>query len=150
MDHPRQGFKYVDAKDLDESGTQFDGVDVEGSDGEKLGEVEGFIIDVTQRRPRHVAVSAGWFFHKHFLLPIGHVTLHEGETKLRADLTRERVNRFPGFDKDRFEQLTDEELEQLDRTLASASATDDARGGELDRHYQTPDWWKPSFYSVPS
>ena len=55
-------FQICDAKDLDESGTQFDGVDVEGSDGEKLGEVEGFIIDVTGRRPRHVAVSAGWFF----------------------------------------------------------------------------------------
>jgi len=135
----------VDAKDLDESGMKFDGLDVEGSDGEKLGEVEGFIIDVAARRPRHVAVSAGWFFHKHFLLPIGHVTLEEGGTKLRADLTKERANRFPGFDKDQFEQLTTEELEQLDRTLASASA-DEGLGGELDRHYQTPDWWQTSFY----
>jgi len=135
----------VDAKDLDESGMKFDGLDVEGSDGEKLGEVEGFIIDVAARRPRHVAVSAGWFFHKHFLLPIGHVTLREGGTKLRADLTKERANRFPGFDKDQFEQLTTEELEQLDRTLASASA-DEGLGGELDRHYQTPDWWQTSFY----
>jgi len=150
MDHPRQGFRYVDAKDLDESGTKFDGVEVEGSDGEKLGEVEGFIIDVAARRPRHVAVSAGWFFHKHFLLPIGHVTLQEGGTKLRADLTKERANRFPGFDKDHFEQLTDEELEQLDRTLASASATDESLGGDFDRHYQTPEWWQSSFYSGPS
>ena len=91
MDHPRQGFRYVDAKDLDESGMKFDGVEVEGSDGEKLGEVEGFIIDVVARRPRHVAVAAGWFFHKHFLLPIGHVTLQEGGTKLRADLTKVRA-----------------------------------------------------------
>jgi len=135
----------VDAKDLDESGMKFDGLDVEGSDGEKLGEGEGSIIDVAARRPRHVAVSAGWFFHKHFLLPIGHVTLQEGGTKLRADLTKERANRFPGFDKDQFEHLTTEELEQLDRTLASASA-DEGLGGELDRHYQTPDWWQTSFY----
>jgi len=148
MDHPRHGFRYVDAKDLDESGTKFDGVEVEGSDGEKLGEVEGFIVDVAAGVPRHVAVSAGWFLHKHFLLPIGHVTLQDGGTKLRADLTKERVNRFPGFDKDEFEQLTEEELEQLDRTLASAA--DDSFGAEFDRHYHTPDWWQSSFYSAPS
>jgi len=150
MDHPRAGFRYVDAKDLDESATRFDGVDVEGSDGEKLGEVEGFIIDVAECRPRHVAVSAGWFFHKHFLLPIGHVALHEDGTKLRADLTKERVNRFPGFDKNEFQQLSEAELEQLDRTLATASAADEGHLGGVDRHYETPDWWKTSFYNVPA
>lgn len=150
MDHPRAGFRYVDAKDLDQSATKFDGVEVEGSDGNKLGDVEGFIVDVAEGRPRHVAVAAGWFFHKHFLLPIGHVALDEHGTKLRADLTKERVNRFPGFDKDRFDQLTSEELEQLDRTLAIAAAAAEDGEGDLDSHYRTPDWWERTFYNVPA
>jgi hypothetical protein len=150
MDHPRSGYRYLDAKDLNDSATKFDGIEVQGSDGEKLGDVEGFVVDTAEGRPRHVAVAAGWFFHKHFLIPIGHVGLNEDGTKLRADLTKERVNRFPGFDKDRFQQLTTEELEQLDRTLATAAATDEGRAGDFDRHYDTPGWWKASFYVVES
>ena len=93
-----------------------DGIEVDGTDGEKLGDVEGFVIDVMTGRPRHVAVRAGWLFHKHFLLPIGHVRLREDRSKPIADVTRERVDRFPGFDKDEFEQLTADQLRQFDET----------------------------------
>jgi uncharacterized protein YrrD len=75
MDHPRPELKYVAAQDLDARSQKLDGAEVIGLDGEKLETVEGFIIDSREGRPRHVAVGAGWFIHKHFLLPIGHVSL---------------------------------------------------------------------------
>jgi sporulation protein YlmC with PRC-barrel domain len=150
MDHPRPDLKYVNAKDLDESAMKFDGMEVEDLNGEKLGKVEGFIIDVVEGRPRHIAVSAGWFLHKHFLLPIGHAVLSGDGTKLIADVTKERVNRFPGFHKEHFVQLTAEELKQLDETLAAACAAGDAEAGDFDSHYRTPDWWEITFYRVPA
>jgi len=133
----------VDAKDLDQNAMKFDGIEVQGSDGEKLGDVEGFIVDA-EGRPRHVAVSAGWFFHKHFLLPIDHVGMDDGGTKLRADLTKERVNRFPGFDKDQFDRLGAEELEELDQRLATAAGTTDIGSGDGAGQYRTPRWWQAS------
>jgi len=114
MDHPLPGLKYVAAKDLDGSGISLAGLDVNGVDGEKLGEVEGFVMDVAQGRPRHVAVGAGWFMHKHFLLPIGHVSRSADGTTLVADIGKDRVERFPGFDKSEFERLGPEQLTQLD------------------------------------
>ncbi|MCU1381430.1 MAG: hypothetical protein JWL71_127 [Acidobacteria bacterium] len=144
MDHPLPGLKYVDANDLDDSGMKFAGIEVDGVDGEKLGEVEGFVMDVVEGRPRHIAVGAGWFMHKHFLLPIGHATLDAGGTKLVADLTKERVKRFPGFDKSEFERLDAGQLAQLDATLAAACATDTGGGSSVDDHYQVPGWWKTS------
>src|SRR4051812_30739857 len=54
MDRPLGGLKFVDAKDLDDSGTAFAGVPVTDANGEQLGEVEGFIMDVRNGIPRHV------------------------------------------------------------------------------------------------
>ena len=70
MDHPRPWMKFVDVKDLDAE-AKFGEMEVLSSDGEKLGRLDGFIIDETSARPYHVVVSAGhWFTHKHFLVPI--------------------------------------------------------------------------------
>lgn len=139
MDHPIPGLKYVEAKDLDDSGTKFAGMDVTGVDGEKLGEVEGFVMNVRDGSPRHVVVRAGWFIHKHFLLPIGHVTAAAGGLTLIGDVTKERVKRFPGFDKSEFEKLGAEELTRLDATMAEAWAEG---GPDVEAHYRVPGWWK--------
>ena len=142
MDHPLPGLKYVAAKGFDASGLTFDSVDVSGADGEKLGDVEGFIMDVPNGRPRHLVVSAGWFIHKHFLLPIGHVNLKPGTTNLVTDVTKERVNNFPGFDKDEFEKLGADELIQLDAKMVAPWETGGGGGAPRpDQHYEVPDWW---------
>src|SRR3954462_9912502 len=144
MDHPLPGLKYVDANDLDDSGMKFAGVEVDGVDGEKLGEVEGFVMDVAEGRPRHIAVGAGWFMHKPFLLPIGHATLDQGGKKLVADVTKERVKRFPGVDKSESERLNSRQPPQPDATMAPACAADNGSSSRLDDHYQVPGWWKTS------
>jgi hypothetical protein len=151
MDHTRQELKFVSAKDLGDSGPALAGLPVNGSDGQKLGEVEGFIIDVAQARPRHVVVSAGWFIHKHFLLPIGHAALNADATALVADITKDRVKRFPGFSKSEFEKLSRADLERLDNTIAAAY--DDSNSVsmvELEIHYRLPDWWRSTYYRVPA
>ena len=59
MDHPRPGLRYVDASDLDNSEFHFDGMEVKGLDHEKLGKVDGFIIDKSSGHPYYVAVECG-------------------------------------------------------------------------------------------
>ena len=150
MDHPRPGFKYVAATDLDDSGMAFSGLEVDGLDGEKLGEVEGFVMDVVHGCPRHVAVGAGWFIHKHFLLPIGHVSRSNDGKKLIADITKERVEQFPGFDKSEFERLDPDQLAQLDATMAAACRNDQSSAAALDDHYRVPSWWKTPSAADPA
>ncbi len=149
MDHPRYGFRYVDAKDLDDSCKEFVGLAVNGSDGNKLGNVEGFVIDLAEGIPRHVAVEAGWFIHKHFLLPIGHVTLAADGQSLVADINAERVKRFPGFDKSEFDKLTREDVARLDHVLASAcEGVQLSADSDLGTHYKTPGWWRSTTYQA--
>src|SRR5205085_1415968 len=88
MDHPRPGLRYVDAGHLDNSQIAFDGMEVTGFDKEKLGKVDGFIIDQSSARPYYVVVNAGgWFKSKYFLLPIGYVGLERSEKTLVADVS---------------------------------------------------------------
>ena len=146
--------RYVDAKELDDTATKLRGLEVDSVNGEKLGKVEGFIIDANSGRPYHVVVgSGGWFKHKHFLLPIGHVALSSArDRRWSTDLTKDRVERFPGFDKDEFKQLSDADLKRLDNddVCRCAARTRWWRSTwsswETAPHLRSPTWWEADFY----
>ena len=156
MDHPRPWLRYVEADDLECRAGDFklDGMEVDGADGQKLGKVNGFIVDSATGRPYYVAVDAGgWFKSKLFLVPIGHVAMNRGEKRLMAELTRDRVHNFPGFDPDEFQKLSETDLARMDEQIVAAccpSQTID-RAAPTTRfeqwpHYKSPDWWSADFY----
>jgi hypothetical protein len=154
MDHPRPWLRYVDADDLDDSTLDFDGLKVESTTGDKLGQVDGFIIDVSSARPYYVVVDAGgWFTSKYFLLPVGHVTLDSAGPRLVADVGKDRVQRYPGFDRGEFEKLTDDELNRMDAQMMSACCPSEAVIVDVSTsrfdsrpHYRAPSWWDADFY----
>ena len=140
MDHPKPELKYVGARFLNGTAARLDGADVLSEDGGNLGSVDGFVVDVRLGRPRYVVVEAGWFIHKHFLLPIGHVTLSPDSTSLTADISKDRVEGFPGFDKAEFQKLDGDQLYELDRMMATLTAGHDVV--DLDEHYRVPEKWE--------
>ncbi len=154
MDHPRPWLRYVDADDLDDSTIDFDGMNVEGTTGEKLGDVDGFIIDVSSARPYYVVVDGGgWFKSKFFLLPVGHVGLDGTNRKLVADVGKDRVERYPGFDRGEFEKLTDDELNRMDDQMMAACCPSETVAATVatarfatSAHYRAPSWWDADFY----
>jgi PRC-barrel domain protein len=153
MDHPKPWLRYVDAKDLQDADKtlKFHGMEVDDSAGKKLGKLEGFIIDVSTGRPFHGVVDAGhWFKHKHVLLAVGHVMLDATGQRMIADISQERVSRFPGFDKREFEKLSKDELRDMARTMAlECGCPDDAIVAiewETWDDYAYPSWWDASFY----
>jgi hypothetical protein len=146
--------RYVDADDLDDSAVDFDGMNVESQAGEKLGDVDGFIVDINSARPLYVVVDAGgWFTSKYFLLPVGHVGLDTAAKKMVADVARDRVAKFPGFDRDEFSKLSDGELNRMDERMIAVCCPDElvdrsTMGERYDRwtHYRNPTWWDASYY----
>jgi len=150
MDHPRPNLRYVDAKDLDDTATRLRGLRVDSIGNEQLGKLEGFIIDGNTGRPYHVVVgSGGWLKHKHFLLPIGHVSLSSTSDRLIADVAKDRVERFPGFDKDEFKTMSEADLKRVDEPTIAVCCPDvsavDVAGWEAT-HYAYPTWWQADYY----
>ena len=151
MDHPLPWLRYLDADALSGQSVDFDGMDVESPTGERLGEVDGFVVDSASGRPYYIAVdSGGWFKSKEFLLPVGHAQLDRDREVIVADLTRDRVERFPGFDKDVFHKFSKEELVRFnDETcracdisgVAYASSGTEPRAAWDRPDFRHPDWW---------
>lgn len=150
MDRPRPWLRYVDASDLDNSTIKFDGMNVDSTAGEKLGDVDGVVVDVSSGRPYYVVVDAGgWFRSKYFLLPIGHVAMSASQDRLTADVDKSRVERYPGFDRGEFEKLSDNELERMAGQIADACCPTTIAATTVwtaSAHYTSPDWWKSDYY----
>ena len=147
--------RYLDADDLDDSDVDFDGLDVRGTDGEKLGEVAGFLVDPGAGRVLYTVVdSGGWFRSRRFLVPIGHASVDRDGAVLRVDVARDRLRDYPQFDEQRFRDLSDEDLRAYEQRMAAICCPDDLRGDtaawrhDAARHYQQPGWWSAGAYTA--
>jgi hypothetical protein len=150
--------RYVDADDLEDQTVDFDGLKVRNNAMDTLGEVDGFIVDSESGRPYYVVVdSGGWFKSKHFLLPVGHARMDADNDALVVDLPKDRIERFPGFDKDNFEKLTEADIRRINNetctavsTTAVSYSTTEPYTAAWDRpQYQRPTWWNTA-PSLPS
>ena len=149
--------RFLDAEGLDDSVVNFDGLDVLGPGDEKLGDIDGFVVDAGSGRVLYAVIdSGGWFTSRRFLLPIGHAAIVDREAgALRADVSREALERYPQFNEQQFRDFSDDDLGFFDRTTAEACCPDDelATGAppqtlfESRRHYRQPGWWDARGYS---
>jgi hypothetical protein len=139
--------RYLDADAVDDAVVNYDGLDVRGPDDEKLGDLDGFIVDADAGRVYYVVINtAGWFRTKQLLLPIGHATLAPDRTALHVDVSKDALNRYPEFDDQRFREFTDEDLRQFEGRTVEACCPDEATpieswAYESRRHYAQPTWW---------
>lgn len=150
MDHPLPWLRYVDADDVSAGDIDFDGMKVRNDRMEKLGDVEGFIVDSTSLRPYYVVVdSGGWFKSRDFLVPIGHMKLDDDRDALVVDIPKERIDRFPGFDRDAFDKLDATAIGRMNAEICSAANDVPVTYGAADHSsaawdrtdYAQPDWW---------
>jgi hypothetical protein len=142
--------RYLAAADVDDTVVDYDGLDVEGPDGGRIGDVAGFIVDAQAGRLHYVVVdSGGWFRSRRFLLPVGHANLSGGHAALRVDVTRDALSRYPAFDEDHFSEFSDDDLKVFEQRMVSVCCPEDSADERygLQRHYAQPDWWTASAYA---
>jgi hypothetical protein len=145
--------RYLDADDVDDSVVDFDGLDVCGGDGQKLGGVEGFIVDLASGRVLYIVIdSGGWFRSRRFLAPIGHAVIGQDRRALILDISKERLHNYPEFDEARFGAFTDADLRMFETKMAEVCCPEESTeplaapettwAFESHRHYRQPEWWK--------
>ena len=141
--------RYLDAQDVDDTVADFDGMEVRGIDNEKLGDIEGVIVDSTGNRIYYAVIDAGgWFTSDRFLLPIGHLRLAANRKTMTVDVPKAALKQYPRYDEERFRAFSDHDLFNFERTTVIACCPDDvgeatAGSGYYDtrRHYRQPEWW---------
>jgi hypothetical protein len=149
-EHTSSRLRYVDADKLDSRVLDLDGLDVRNKRDDQIGEVEGLLIDSVSGRPRYLVIdSGGWFRSRRFLLPIAHARLDEDRRTLRVDFDKETINRFPEMRNDRYDALTDEELQSYDEgvwrtTGVTRPGAADIRGSDYNT---SPTWWNSAAWA---
>ena len=143
--------RYLPASDLDDSDVDFDGLDVHGHDDEKLGDIDGVIVEPESGRAFYIVIdSGGWFRSRRFLLPIGHATVDRDARALRVDVSKDALKRYPEFDTDRFQAFSDDDLRIFERRTVEVCCPDESIETDFGaswyfdtrRHYRQPAWWK--------
>lgn len=149
MDHPKPWLRYIDAGKVADKTLNLDGMNVRNNTGDTLGEVDGLIVDSDSGRTYYIVVDApGWFMSKQFLLPIGQIKLDNDRDALVVNLTKDQVKRFPGFDKDEFNMLSENDIKRINDDIGRVFEPDTSYSADEPyyeawnrRAYQYPEWW---------
>lgn len=150
VDHPKPWLRYIEADKVDDKTLNVDDMLVRNSANEKLGNVDGFIVDSESGRPYYLVVDAGgWFKAKQFLVPIGRVQVDDDRDAFVVGLSKEQIHRFPGFDSDEFEKLTDRDIKRINDQICDVyepgvvyPADEPYSAAWARKPYRSPDWWR--------
>jgi len=102
---------YLEASNVSSPAGVLSELDVLSAQGERLGRIEGVVIDAAARRVVYLSVrSSGWFGRERYLVHADQLGQIEGERKalrLRVDLRDEAVQ---GLDTAALRRFSDDEL----------------------------------------
>lgn len=105
-----------------------EGNDVVNRAGEKLGSVDEIMLDVPMGRIAYAVLSSGGFLgvgDKLFAIPWGALTLDTDNKCFILDVSKERMEQAPGFDKDHWPSLADQSW-----------------GANVHKYYVTRPYWE--------
>lgn len=94
------------------SATTMIGDDVINSEGENLGEIEDFMIDLTNGRVVYAIVSFEGVLgigERLFAVPLSVLRMDEDARCFVLNATREKLNNAPGFEPDQWPDMSDSE-----------------------------------------
>jgi hypothetical protein len=149
VDHPKPWLRYIEADKIEDRTLALSGMKVRNNADEKLGTVDGLIVDSDSGRTYYIVVDApGWFSSRQWLLPIGQAHLDADRDALVAILSKDQVKRFPGFDTDEFETLSENDIKRINDDIgmvleptASYKADEPYYEAWSRQYYEYPEWW---------
>jgi PRC-barrel domain len=154
------GLRYVDAEELERSNAGLMvGAEIRDRENEKVGELDGFVVDAVTGRPKYAVIeSGGWFKSERFLLPIGHLDVAP-DGNCTIDIERSAIEQYPEFDETSWLRASSEERWAFEYETLSACCPEDAAlvgAGEkavnFDRwaHHHEPAWWRTRAKADPT
>jgi ferritin-like metal-binding protein YciE len=110
------------------------------NDDEDLGTLDGLVAEGEQGAARYAVVDAGGLLkHRRFLLPLSLLRFDERTRVLRVSLDKDVANRYPDFDRDEFQTMSEADRIGYEARLLKLFPVD--TGGERGTERPAlPDW----------
>ena len=110
------------------------------NDNEDLGTLDGLVAEGELGAARYAVVDAGGLLkRRRYLLPLSLVRFDEKARVLRVSLDRDVANRYPDFDRDEFQTMTEEDRRGYETRLLKFFPRDTGERREPERP-SLPDW----------
>jgi ferritin-like metal-binding protein YciE len=141
-------FRFIDRKQLDFSRLTPGPLRVRNDADAELGTFDGLVISAGTTTPRYLVVDArGLFGPRRYLLPVSKVRYDETVRTLRVNLSKDTAQRYPEFDRDQFEAMSDEAMRGYEAGLTecfprnkSGQAPDQSNGDGPPEWLMTSVW----------
>jgi hypothetical protein len=104
------GLRYVDALHVQSGGACLDRLDVREEAGQRIGRLDGLLVDVEAQRVRYLVVRSGTWLARHWhLLPFFSARLDMNHRTLRVDFDRALAVPFSTLDRDALPTFADDD-----------------------------------------
>lgn len=138
--------RYIDAEQaaagavFGPHGRSRESLPVRNDQGDDLGAFDGLLIDPVSTKPRYVVVHGGGLLaRRRYLVPAYAVRFEKTPRVLRVALAKEMADRYPAFDPDRFDTMSDRDMRAFEARLADSFPTD-ASPSAMSRPESEPEW----------
>lgn len=111
------------------------------NDDEELGTLDGLVAEGGFGAPCYAVVDAGGLLtHRRYLLPLSLLRFDERARVLRVGIGKDVASRYPDFDRDEFQTMTDADRAGYQARLLQFFATDDRASVRPPEPPALPDW----------
>jgi ferritin-like metal-binding protein YciE len=111
------------------------------NDDEDLGTLDGLVAEGGFGAPRYAVVDAGGLLtHRRYLLPLSLLRFDERAHVLRVGIAKDVASRYPEFDRDEFQTMTDLDRNGYEARVQEFFATDDRAAAPPSDPPSLPDW----------
>jgi ferritin-like metal-binding protein YciE len=121
-------------------------LDVRNDADDRLGTLDGLVIDAGSGAPKYIVVDAAGLFSWHrSLLPVSIVRFDRSAHVLRVPLDKDIASRYPAFDRGEFEAMDDDTVRQYEARLIGFFPKEDAAlRVPKDGEGELPEWMEKS------
>jgi ferritin-like metal-binding protein YciE len=104
-----------------------DSLEVRNDADDRLGTLDGLVVDATSGAPRYIVVDAdGLFSWRRSLLPMTIVRFDRSAHLLRVPLDKDIASRYPAFDRNEFDRMDDDAVRKYEARLIGFFPKEDA------------------------
>jgi hypothetical protein len=106
-----QRLRYLDASRVETPEGTLDDLALRGPSNERIGRLDGVIVDPLERRVRYFVVDSGaWLKTRRYLLPVGVAQVEHEHKILRVETDSDTLRQCEAFQSDAYPRFSDHDL----------------------------------------
>jgi len=133
---------YVPMDVVAQGRTDYGPLAVRNTADEELGVLDGLVAEGELGAARYAVIDAGGLLtHRRFLLPLSLIRFDEGNRLLRVDIDKDVATRYPPFDRDEFQTMSDDDRSGYETRLLTFFRLDHGDpAAAADQAPALPEW----------